>query len=232
MASLAVAAKKKAADLEATRLANLNNNLTLERGGMSAPEAAKQNETVRGIQRGLQTMTELQNISTMDVNRLQGGGATLIRYLQKTLEPAIMDIIKTGVINSQTEQDRINSYNAQIAGWGQLTTFGTTQQAQLNEMTRWFSQMRDDKIRAWGLDPNGFGDSFQPRGQEEIALLVESFDKDVPTAAQIAELELTRVEPDTLGTIEAIADRAIFPRGGPGVRKAGAAVYDALARGR
>jgi hypothetical protein len=144
------------------------NRQALARNGFSAGEIAKQDLEVRGLARADATIQELQAISRADdLNLFKGGGAAKVRYMTDTLEPALMIALQTGVI-TPGEQPRIDRMKTILAGWKGLSTWGTTQQAQLDEMQRWFSNRASDQIASYGLDPAGYASSNQVRSIEQI----------------------------------------------------------------
>jgi len=173
------------------KIALATNQENFERHGFSAEQIGDTNMNFRKLTRGLATIDELATISTMDVNTLKGGGAAMVKYMQQTLQPAIMEMINTGVINGPGEQARVDSFNAQIAGWEGLTTWSTTQQAQLNEMRRWFANQASDMAASFagGIDPAAYSDSYQPRSRLELEQTIQAFDLDTPTQQELSRQE-------------------------------------------
>ena len=182
------------AGMLATQQANEANRQSLARNGFSAGEIAEVDLKVRTLARGAATIQELNELSTADVNLVKGGGAAKAKYMAGTLEPALMTVLQTGVI-TPGEQPRIDRFNIYIDGWKGATTWGTTQQAQLNEMSRWFKQQAHDMGAAYQLDSQGYMDSFQPRTLDEQLAEIASFDTSAPTPEELAKLELEKVGP-------------------------------------
>jgi len=178
---------REAADLQAVQLANAQKRQAIQkneeafaRNGLSPEKFGEVNMNLRTLTRGLATLDELNSLSRSDVNLLKGGGAAMAQYMRQTLQPAIMEMINTGVINSPSEQDRVDSFLAQVAGWEGLTTWGTTQQAQFSEMTRWFTNQTTDFAASYGIDPVAYADAYSPRSLEEMQAQIDAFDIDKP----------------------------------------------------
>ena len=189
------------------------NRQSLMRNGFSAEQLGEIDLGIRTSMRSLASLDELNTIITLDENLLKGGAAAMTGYITQTLQPVVMELINTGVINNDKEQKRVEAFLPSLVGTDGVITMDSTNRAKIKEFARWISGKVSDTADAYQLDLKAYGNSFQPRSAQELKEAIASYRSEPSESALQSKAQegFTPIETTVGDTLQ----RAIFPRGAP-----------------